>query len=251
MWFMTECKSGSSARCSFWSILATSRPTGSDYETFLWCSCNAVVGRSGRGGTRSGLARRCCRAQRFGRAHGGRPAPAAARTGRDHLGRRRLSRRSRRFTEEDTFTDLVARARRCLANGEHPAAVLYYRAALDTWRGPEAFADASADLVEADRSRVSELRTAAAEVLAAALLEQPNVGGPAEARALAAGLIETHPLRERPYQLGMLAAYQCDRQAEALEIYRDLRRRLQIGVGCALAELGHPAAARTWPPRWS
>ncbi|MET0863460.1 MAG: BTAD domain-containing putative transcriptional regulator, partial [Nakamurella sp.] len=134
-------------------------------------------------------------------------------------------------TDEDTFTDLLVVARSCLDRDNRAGAVRSYRAAIGTWRGPEAFADCAAELVEADRSRLAELRMVATEELVAALLGQSAPDWLDEARALTEGLIAAHPLRERPYQLGMLAAYRSHRQAEALEMYQNLRRRLRDELG--------------------
>ncbi len=134
-------------------------------------------------------------------------------------------------TDEDAFTQLVWSAR------GQPGAVRTrescdsYRQAIALWRGLEAFEGVRPDLVEADRARLTELRAAAAEELAATLLDHPESGSATEARELATALISAHPLRERAHQLVMLAAYRCDRQADAAATYHDLRRRLRSELG--------------------
>ena len=140
-------------------------------------------------------------------------------------------------TDEDQFGDLLTRARDLVGRGDHAAATADYQEALALWRGWEAFEDVRAELVEADRSRLEELRASAIEELAALLLDRPDSGGPAEALLLVSGLIGDQPLRERPYQLAMLAAYRSQRQADALELFQTLRRRLRSDLGI------EPAAA--------
>ncbi len=134
-------------------------------------------------------------------------------------------------TDEDDFAGLVAAARAGSARGDHAGARRSYRSALGTWRGPEAYADTRAELVEADRARLTDLRATVIEELATDLLECADAGSSAEALELTSGLMTSQPLRERPYQLAMLAAYRCHRQAEALAMYRDLRRRLRAELG--------------------
>lgn len=134
-------------------------------------------------------------------------------------------------TDEDAFASSIALARRQISAGEPLLAVSSYRTALATWRGAQSFADIRDDLVDTDRARLGELRSAATEELAAVLLDNPQAGGPAAALELAGALIAAQPLRERPHHLAMLAAYRLHRQAEALTIYRDLRQRLRTELG--------------------
>ena len=140
-------------------------------------------------------------------------------------------------TDEDDFTELVAAARRKLDVDDARGAWEDYRRALRTWRGLDAFEGVRPDLVEADRARLTELRAAAAEELAAALLDHPGLGSATEALTLTRVVTTAHPLRERAHQLAMLAAYRCQRQADALAIYHTLRRRLRSDLGI------EPAAA--------
>ncbi|HEY5879084.1 MAG TPA: BTAD domain-containing putative transcriptional regulator, partial [Nakamurella sp.] len=143
-------------------------------------------------------------------------------------------------TDEDAFLDLVDQARNLLTAGDPVTAGEAFRAALAIWRGERAFDDVRDELVEPDRARLDEVRTAVVEELTTAILDHPAAGTPAEAYALAARLIEQHPLRERAHQLAMLACYRDHHQVRALEIYRDLVRRLRTELGI---EPG-PATAR-------
>jgi DNA-binding SARP family transcriptional activator/predicted ATPase len=140
-------------------------------------------------------------------------------------------------TDEDAFTELVGAARQYLDAGNARAASAHYRRAIDQWHGSEAFDGVRPDLVEADRARLTELRAAAAEELAAAYLDHPELGSATHALALTAQVIAAHPLRERAHQLAMLAAYRSHRQADALAMYDQLRRRLRSELGI------EPAAA--------
>ena len=145
-------------------------------------------------------------------------------------------------TDEDVFLELIAAARRHRRSGDSPTAGEHYRRALALWRGSDAWAGTRTDLVEVDRARLNELRADIAEELAATLLDHSAPGGPDEALALMTDLITTHPLRERAHQLAMLAAYRCGRQADALEIYQALRRRLRAELGIEPT----PAAAQLY-----
>jgi DNA-binding SARP family transcriptional activator/predicted ATPase len=133
--------------------------------------------------------------------------------------------------DEDGFATRVTRGREARSAGEHSRAIDELHAALGMWRGPDAFADVSDHLVDGDRARLDELRSAAAEDLAAALLAGSDLARPGEALDVATGLIARHPLRERPYALAMRAAYRLGRQADALETYRRLRQRLHEDLG--------------------
>ena len=138
-------------------------------------------------------------------------------------------------TDAEAFADRVRRARGVPA----AEAVPLYREALALWRGTPAYAGVSVDLVLSERVRLDELRSAAIEDLAAALLDpsgpaDPHHGAEAaaeEAWELAAEASRQNPLRERPHALAMVAAYRLGRQAEALEVYRRLRVRLREDLG--------------------
>jgi DNA-binding SARP family transcriptional activator len=102
--------------------------------------------------------------------------------------------------------------------------------ALALWRGP-ALADVS-DLAfaQAEAARLEERRAEVLELHAAALLD---AGRSAAAIDELERLVRDHPLREAPHELLMRALYRAGRQADALEVYRRLRERLDEELGLA------------------
>jgi hypothetical protein len=122
--------------------------------------------------------------------------------------------------------------------GGNPAIALHcLDEALRLWRGP-ALAGIDAPSVRTEAGRLEELRLAALEARAEALLECGKSGDAiVELETLAAA----HPLRERLWSLRMLALYRAGRQADALRAYRDLRAiladELAIEPGPALRDL--------------
>jgi DNA-binding SARP family transcriptional activator len=103
------------------------------------------------------------------------------------------------------------------------------REALSLWRGP-ALADLAYEtFAQPAVRRLEELRLAALERRIDADLA---LGRHAVLVAELQSLTAEHPLRERPYAQLMLALYRCDRQAEALEVYRSARYALveQLGI---------------------
>jgi WD40 repeat protein/DNA-binding SARP family transcriptional activator len=142
------------------------------------------------------------------------------------------------------FGRLVDEGRRMLEAGQPKQAGTTLREALALWRGPpladlafEPFAQPEIALLEEQRLTALEARI---EADLAAGRHASVVG---ELERLAA----VHPTREQLAGQLMLALYRCGRQAEALEAYRDARRRLvkQVGVepGSELREL-HDAVLR-------
>ncbi|RNL87494.1 BTAD domain-containing putative transcriptional regulator [Halostreptopolyspora alba] len=123
------------------------------------------------------------------------------------------------------FRDLIERARR--ASEPRTAAPLYARA-LALWRGP-AYADFAEDsFAVGAATRLAEERLTAVEEWAETRLEL------GEHRLLAdelATLVERHPLRERLLAVLMRALYRSGRQAEALNAFELLRRRLGEELG--------------------
>jgi DNA-binding SARP family transcriptional activator len=124
------------------------------------------------------------------------------------------------------FEQCLARAR-ALRAGDPAAAERAVAEALALWRGL-AFAGVPGPFAEAERQRLGELRTGAAEDRADLLLA---VGRAAEVVPDLTALVVEHPLRERARGLLMIALYRCGRQAEALQVFQDARERLAEDLG--------------------
>ena len=135
------------------------------------------------------------------------------------------------------FTELTAEAADAMAGGNPAIALHCLDEALRLWRGP-ALAGIDAPSVRTEAGRLEELRLAALEARAEALLECGKFG---DAIAELETLTAAHPLRERLWSLRMLALYRAGRQADALRAYRDLRAiladELAIEPGPALRDL--------------
>ena len=136
------------------------------------------------------------------------------------------------------FERLVEQAGETLAAGVAEAAASTLREALALWRGP-AFADfVERPFARAEAARLDELRLTALERRIEADLA---LGRHGELVGELKALIDEHPLRERLRGQLMLALYRSGRQAEALDVYRETRRRLvgELGIepGPALHEL--------------
>ncbi len=126
------------------------------------------------------------------------------------------------------FERLLAEGRRQLGAGDAGRADQSLSAALACWRG-----DALADLtfepaVLTEAERLEELRLGAREARAEARLA---LGRHTEVVAELEPLVEKEPLREHLRALLMRALYQAGRQADALALYQDGRRRLVDELG--------------------
>ena len=136
------------------------------------------------------------------------------------------------------FEHLVAQGRRLAEAGQAADASAALGEALGLRRG-EPLADFTyAGLFDAERTRLDELVLVAIETRAGADLVLGRQG------ELAAGLeawCRAHPLRERLWELLILALYRAGRQAEALRAYTEVRDRLagELGIdpGPALRDL--------------
>jgi DNA-binding SARP family transcriptional activator len=117
---------------------------------------------------------------------------------------------------------LLARAAREAPDAED--AISFFDQALALWRGP-ALADVPAT------PRIDAIRFALAEERFSALLDRNtallDIGRYREAAEELTGLLAVHPLAERLVGLLMVALYGWGRQADALQVFRDLRSRLR------------------------
>jgi predicted ATPase/DNA-binding SARP family transcriptional activator len=147
------------------------------------------------------------------------------------------------------FERLVAAGHDALARGQAVAAGARFREALGLWRGP-----ALADVLEVEplaleAARLEELRLAAVEArIEADLAAGLHAGVTGELERLVA----EHPLRERLWQLLMLALYRGGRQADALAAYQRARVMLadELGLepGEELRELERAVLRQEVPP---
>jgi DNA-binding SARP family transcriptional activator/tetratricopeptide (TPR) repeat protein len=125
------------------------------------------------------------------------------------------------------FAKLAAQGRQALIDGRANVAADVLRAALNLWRGP-----ALADVTERLRSevvpRLTEQQLSALEARVDADLA---LGRHAELVGELRTLIAEHPLHERLYGQLMRALQRCGRRAEALDVYRTMRRVLVAELG--------------------
>jgi DNA-binding SARP family transcriptional activator len=129
--------------------------------------------------------------------------------------------------DAERFEHGLGQVRGLRAAGDCAGALNAVTEALSLWRGI-AFAGTPGPFADAERSRLDELRTAAAEDRADLLLA---LGRHTDAVPDLTALVAEHPLRERARGLLMVALYRCGRQAEALRVFRDARERLAEDLG--------------------
>jgi DNA-binding SARP family transcriptional activator/tetratricopeptide (TPR) repeat protein len=125
------------------------------------------------------------------------------------------------------FEDCMGRARGRRTAGDLAAAAQAVDEALALWRGLP-FAGVPGPFAEAERQRLTELRTTAAEERADLMLQ---LGQAAEAVPVLTGLVAEHPLRERPRGLLMIALSRCGRLPEALRVFHEARHLLADELG--------------------
>jgi len=131
-------------------------------------------------------------------------------------------------TDAARFAQGVEQGRLLLAHGNADSAVQVLGDALALWRG-EAFADLpAADVAEASRARLVELRALAIEERAAALLA---VGDAAHAVVELSAVAAANPYRERLWALLILGLYRGGRQGEALAALHRVRALLSTELG--------------------
>ena len=126
------------------------------------------------------------------------------------------------------FAALVAQGRWQAAEGDHRRAGETLREALALWRGPALADVADAPSARAEAASLEEARLAALEGRLEADLA---CGDHAELVGELESVTRAHPLRERFWQMRMLALYRAGRQAEALRTYQELRRILGEELG--------------------
>ncbi|MGW1965988.1 AfsR/SARP family transcriptional regulator [Streptomyces sp. NPDC001935] len=161
----------------------------------------------------------------------------------------------RASTDAARFTRLSGQGR-ATAPGDPRHATRLLGQALALWQGTALQDSCHGPLCTAEADRLEESRLTTLEALYETSL---NCGRHAETVSDLERLTAAHPLRERLYDLLMLALYRCGRQSEALGVYERARRRLlgTLGVepGPALrrrleAVLNHcPTLAPTDPHR--
>jgi DNA-binding SARP family transcriptional activator/Tfp pilus assembly protein PilF len=144
------------------------------------------------------------------------------------------------------FLDRIAEARAAATAGRAAEAAELYRAGLAHWRGA-ALSGATGAFVAPAALRLHEQRLAAHEELNDLEL---SLGRHTVLLEQLRNLIETNPLRQRLVGQLMLALHRDGRQAEALQVFADFRRRLAaehgLDPGADLVEL-HRAIARADP----
>jgi WD40 repeat protein/DNA-binding SARP family transcriptional activator len=130
--------------------------------------------------------------------------------------------------DAERFERGVEAGRGALRAGHPERAAALLREALALWRGPP-LADLEFEpFVQAEIARLQEQRLAALETRLEADL---GAGHDAALVSELRQLSETHPGRERLAGSLMLALYRSGRQAESLEVYRDVRRVLVDEAG--------------------
>ena len=126
------------------------------------------------------------------------------------------------------FGGLVAQAKREAERGAPGQAMALYREASSLWRG-EALADlAYEEFARASITRLDDDRLDAEEDRLELMVDH---GRSEESIALAEGLLNRHPYRERLWGLLMLAMYRAGRQADALAAYARARETLVDDLG--------------------
>ncbi|WP_405783660.1 BTAD domain-containing putative transcriptional regulator [Streptomyces sp. NBC_00859] len=130
-------------------------------------------------------------------------------------------------TDVQHFTRRSCEGRAALATDPAKAAGLLC-SALELWRGPALQGCRTGPICEAEAGRLEEMRLAALEALHEANLRCERHG---ESIGELERLTADHPLRERFYDLLMVALYRSGRQAEALGVYERARRCLVGALG--------------------
>jgi DNA-binding SARP family transcriptional activator/tetratricopeptide (TPR) repeat protein len=128
-----------------------------------------------------------------------------------------------------SFAAAVQDGHRALAGGDPAAAAAALSAGLALWRGPALAEFGGCLALDAEATRLEQLRLDAVEWRIEADLAS---GDPAPPVGELEGLVREHPTREGLWALLMRALYRAGRQADALAAYRRARRALveELGV---------------------
>ncbi|MEU8437208.1 AfsR/SARP family transcriptional regulator [Streptomyces sp. NPDC029216] len=131
-------------------------------------------------------------------------------------------------TDAACFQQLTDAARRVLHEDPGRAGELLRRA-LSLWRGPALEGSVLGDICAGRAAQLEEHRLTALEMMYDAYLRTGRHG---EITGELMVLTTDHPMRERFYDLLMVAFYRCGRQAEALGVYERARNRMvhELGV---------------------
>ncbi|RKT12189.1 DNA-binding SARP family transcriptional activator [Streptomyces sp. 1114.5] len=125
------------------------------------------------------------------------------------------------------FAAAVQRAQALLGEDRSDLAAEELRTALDLWRGAS-LDDHGSAVISAASAALEERRMAALEQLLALRLDSGE--GPELVGELR-DLVAANPLRERLYGHLMLALYRSGRRADALDVFRSVRRLLREDLG--------------------
>jgi WD40 repeat protein/DNA-binding SARP family transcriptional activator len=128
----------------------------------------------------------------------------------------------------ERFEQLVDDATHALADGQAERAAAGLREALALWRGPPLADLAFEPFASAEIARLEEQHLVALETRIEA---DVAIGRHADVIGELQQILSEHPLRERLAAQLMLALYRCGRQAEALEVFGDVRRALIAEIG--------------------
>ncbi|MFF1546634.1 BTAD domain-containing putative transcriptional regulator [Streptomyces sp. NPDC058291] len=130
-------------------------------------------------------------------------------------------------TDADLFNRLAAEGRAAaVGDPGHGAGLL--RRALSLWRGPALEGSVRGTVCAAEAALLEENRLTALEALYDACL---RTGRHREITGELEELTSDHPVRERFYDLLMVALYRCGRPAEALGVHDRARMHLALELG--------------------
>lgn len=126
------------------------------------------------------------------------------------------------------FERRVLAGRKALADGDMVTAAELLQDALSMWRGPALVDCLDVPAARAEATRLEELRQAAFEARVEADLA---LGRHADVLADLQAMVDEHPFHEALRGQLMIALYRSGRQAEALSVYQDGRRRFADEFG--------------------